>query len=193
MMKTVRTSVMIIAATLAVTACNVGLSDSRGLSSKGANDRIDRSQRTVMDAAKYVDLTARNINAAKYNKQDFLFEVSGTYRIAGGNSFVTVDRADGTVTLSSDDAWYNGTAGHNMYARYVFDVQAANEDCLYLKIGSKRRAHFIIDSTAADNQAVPDLAVCLPLYGFSRNRIEVSPIMDGYIAMPSGTYWADKK
>jgi hypothetical protein len=193
MMKTVRTGVMIIAAIFVVTACNVGLSDSRGLSSKGANDRVDRSQRTVMDAAKYVDFTARTINAAKYTKQDFLFEVSGTYRLAGGNSFITVDRTEGIITLSSDDAWYNDSAGHNMYARYIFDVQAANEDCLYVKISNKRRAYFIIDSTAADNQAIPDLAVCLPLYGFSRNRIEVSPIMDGYIAMPSGTYWADKQ
>jgi len=35
--------------------------------------------------------------------------------------------------------------------------------------------------------------VCVPLYGFSRNRIEVSPIMSGYAAMPSGTYWAVKQ
>jgi hypothetical protein len=39
------------------------------------------------------------------------------------------------------------------------------------------------------NDAMPDLAVCLPLYGYSRNRIEVSSVMDGYIVMPSGTYW----
>jgi hypothetical protein len=184
---------MIIAACVAVSACNVGLSDSRGMSSHGANNRIDRSQRTVIDAAQYVDFTAKTTNAAKFTKPDVLSAISGTYRIAGGNSFITIDRQEGTVTLSSDDAWYNGSAGHNMYAKYVFDVQAANEDCLYLKLGTKRRAQFIMDYAAADSQAVPDLAVCLPLYGFSRNRIEVSPIMDGYIAMPSGTYWADKQ
>jgi hypothetical protein len=51
----------------------------------------------------------------------------------------------------------------------------------------------IMDYKTMINQAVPDLAVCLPLYGYSRNRIEVSPVMNGFIAMPSGTYWAVKK
>jgi hypothetical protein len=57
----------------------------------------------------------------------------------------------------------------------------------------KKKAQLIIDHEVMVNHAVPDLLVCVPLYGFSRNRIEVSPVMDGYIAMPSGTYWAQKK
>jgi len=192
-MKTLRTALMAVVAVMAVVSCNNGLGDSRGMTVKGANEKIDRSQRTILDAAKYVDFTLKGTNAAMFTKQDVMFELSGTYRIAGGNSYITIDRLDGTVTISSDDAWHENSGGHNMYAKYVFDVQAANEDCLYIKMSGKRRAQMIMDYQTMANQAVPDLAVCLPLYGYSRNRIEVSPVMDGFIAMPSGTYWAVKK
>jgi hypothetical protein len=173
-------------------SCNNGMDGGRGVSSNRAG-KIDRSQRTVLDGAKYVDFTVRGVNAAAFTKQDVMYELNGTYRIAGGNSYITVDRSDGTVTISSDDAWDGESYGHNMYASYVFDVQAANEDCLYIKMGSKAKARMIMDYKALVNQEVPDLAVCLPLYGYSRNRIEISPVMNGYIAMPSGTYWAVKK
>ena len=192
-MKTTLTMVMAVVTALIVMACNNGLSDSRGMSSKGMNERPDRSQRTTIDAAKYIDFTVKEYNAAKYTKQDVMYELSGAFKIAGGNSYITINRVEGSITLSSDDAWHNGSGGHNMYAKYAFDVQAANENCLYLKMGAKHKAQFLIDSEAMSGQSVPDLAVCVPLYGFSRNRIEVSPVMDGYIAMPSGTYWAVKK
>jgi len=173
-------------------ACNSGMDGGRGTAVNGKNDKIDHSQRTVLDGAVYIDFTVKENNAAKFTKQDILYELNNTYRLKGGNSYITIDRKDGTVTLSSDDAWYKDSGGHNMYAKYAFDVQAANNDCLYIKMDSKKKAQLIIDSEAMVNQAVPDLLVCVPLYGFSRNRIEVSPVMDGYILMPSGTYWAQK-
>jgi len=172
-------------------SCNNGLNDSRGVNSKG--ERVDRSQRTVLDASRYVDFTVQGTNASKFTKQDIMLDLNGTYKIAGGNSYITIDRKDGTITISSDDAWYENSGGHNMYAKYVFDVQAANEDCLYIKTGNKKQAQMIVDYKTMVNQEVPDLAVCLPLYGYSRGRIEVSPVMDGFITMPSGTYWAEKK
>jgi hypothetical protein len=177
----------------AVAACNNEMSGRGGGASQGKNDHLDRSQRTVLDSAKYVDFTVRENNAARFTKQDIMYELNNTYRLKGGNSYITIDRKDGTVTLSSDDAWYKDSGGHNMYAKYTFDVQSANGDCLYIKMESKKEAQLIIDHEAMVNKAVPDLLVCVPLYGYSRNRIEVSPIMDGYIAMPSGTYWVQKK
>jgi hypothetical protein len=174
-------------------ACNDGLNNERGPTVNGKNERVDRSQRTVIDGAKYVDFTSKETNAAKYTKQDILFELNNTFRIKGGNSYITVDRKEGTLTISSDDAQYQGTGGHNMYARYLFDVQAASGDCLYLKMDGKKKGRLIIDNETMENHQMPDLPVCLPLYGYSRNRIEVSPVMEGYILMPSGTYWADRK
>jgi len=183
----------ITAIVIVMAACNNGMSNTGGINVRGVNDRVDRSQRTVIDAAKYVDFTVKENNASDFTKQDVMSELGGTYKIAGGNSFITIDRIDGTVTLSSDDAWYKDAGSHNMYAKYVFDVQAANGDCLYIKMDKKKQAQFLIDSESMANQAVPDVAVCVPLYGYSRNRIEVSPVMNGFIAMPSGTYWAQKK
>jgi len=178
---------------MVMAACNNGMGNSGGMNVWGKNDRTDHSQKTVLDAAKYVDFTVRENNAAQFTKLDVMNELNGTYKIAGGNSYITIDRMDGTVTLSSDDAWHNGTGGHNMYARYVFDVQAANGDCLYIKMDKGKKAQFLLDGESMANQAVPDVAVCVPLYGYSRNRIEVSPVMNGFIAMPSGTYWTQKK
>jgi hypothetical protein len=66
---------------------------------------------------------------------------------------------------------------------------AASTDCLYLRKNPHTEGLVMIDGAMLRNDAIPDLAVCLPLYGYSRNRIEVSPVMDGYIVMPSGTYW----
>jgi len=183
----------IAAVIITMAACNHGMSNTGGMNVLGVNDRVDRSQRTVIDAAKYVDFTVRGNNAAQFTKQDLMSELGGAYKIAGGNSFITIDRMDGTVTLSSDDAWYKGAGGHNMYAKYVFDVQAANGDCLYIKMDKKKKAQFIMDRESMTNQAVPDVVVCVPLYGYSRNRIEVSSVMNGFIAMPSGTYWTQKK
>jgi hypothetical protein len=190
--KNMKKLLKIMTVVIIMSACNDGMSGRGGNTAQGKNDRIDRSQRTVLDVAKYVDFTVKENNASRFTKQDVMFELNGTFKIAGGNSYITVNRADGTVTISSDDAWYKGTGGHNMYAKYVFDVQAANGDCLYIKMDNKKKAQFIIDHESMVNQAVPDVVVCVPLYGYSRNRIEVSPVMNEFIAMPSGTYWAQK-
>jgi hypothetical protein len=188
-----RKAMIVLSVVVLAAACNAELNGGRGQAESGKNDHIDRSQRTVIDGAKYVDFTVSETNAAKYTKQDILSDLNSTFRIKGGNSYIFFDRKDGTVTISSDDAWYRESGGHNMYARYVFDVQAASGDCLYIKMDGKKKGQLIIDNESMENHEIPDLLACVPLYGYSRNRIEVSPVMEGYILMPSGTYWADKK
>jgi len=192
-MKKITLITAVLSVWVAVVSCNNGMDNGRGTRSYGVNERNDRRQRTAIDSSNYIDFTSKTVNAATFTKQDILYELNGTFRIAGGNSYITIDRSDGTATISSDEAWFNGSGGHNMYAKYSFEVQAANEDCLYIKMGNKRQSQLIIDYDSMVNQEVPDLIVCIPLYGYSRNRIEVSPVMEGYIAMPSGTYWAVKK
>jgi len=174
-------------------ACNDGLSNAGGSMRSNGNGQIDRRQRTSIDATKYIDFTDKRTNAARFTKQDVLYELNGTFKIAGGNSYITIDRKDGFITISSDDAWDGESAGHNFYAKYSFDVSAANDDCLYIKTAAKKGARMIMDYKTFTDREVPDLAVCIPLYGYSRNRIEVSSIMNGYIAMPNGTYWAEKR
>ena len=191
-MKKVWKTIVITAAVMAVTvfACNDGMSSARGTQESGSNVRRDKSQRTVIDASKYVDFTARDVNPARFTKQDIMYELDGTFYLEGGNSYIRIDKRDGTVTVSSDDAREGGKGGNNFFAKYRFDVAAAGGDCLYIKPGEKKGAQYLMNAESLTGEAVPDIAVCLPLYGFSRNRIEVSQVMDGYIAMPSGTYWA---
>jgi hypothetical protein len=174
-------------------SCNDGLSSSGGMNSSGSNNRIDRSRKGGIDSSKYTDLTVQENNAAKFSKFDILANLNGKYLQEGGNGYISFDRQEGTVTISSDNANFNGQNGMNMYARYVFDVDAANDNCLYIRPDKNKKGQLIIGNEAFADQALPDLALCLPLYGFSRNRIEVSPVMNGYIAMPSGTYWAERK
>jgi len=185
--------VLMAAAAALLAACNSGMGENGGTAANGKTESADRSRRTVIDDAKYTDFTVRENDAAKITKQDVLYALNDTYSLGEGNSYITIDRREGTITLSSDDAWYNGGGGHNMYAKYAFNVRAANENCLYVRMDGRKGARLIIDGESFADNAVPDLFVCLPLYGFSRNRIEVSPVMDGYILMPSGTYWAKKK
>jgi hypothetical protein len=185
--------VLLTAIMLCAVSCNDGISSSGGIKSSGTNDRIDRSKKTVIDGSKYIDITAKGNNAAQFTKFDILAELNGKYIQENGNGYISFDRQEGTVTISSDNAFFNGQKGQNMYARYVFDVDAANGDCLYIRPDKNKKGQMVIGTLAFSDQNLPDLALCLPLYGFSRRRIEVSPLMNGYIAMPSGTYWAEKK
>lgn len=184
-------AVMVLAA---VVSCNNGLTGSGGrMAEKGGNERKDKSRRTVIDDAAYIDFTLVKNNAAKFTRQDLLMALNGTYYREGGNSYIKVDRQRGEITISSDNAFYKGEKGQNMYAKYLFDVDAANNDCLYIKPEKTKRANLLIGSDSFSGHETPELTVCLPLYGYSRRRIEVSPVMDGYIAMPSGTYWLERK
>jgi hypothetical protein len=186
-----RTLVLSAIIALSVISCNNGLSGLSGTS--GTNSRIDRSKKTAIDASKYIDFTVREHNAVKYAKPDILTGLNGKYIQENGNGYISFNRQDGTVTISSDNAFYNGQNGQNMYARYVFDVDAASDNCLYIRPDKNKKGQMVIGAEAFSDHELPDLALCLPLYGFSRNRIEVSPVMNGYIAMPSGTYWSEKK
>jgi hypothetical protein len=185
--------VLLTATVLYAVSCNDGLTSSGGMNSSGNNSRVDRSKKTVIDGAKYTDLTAAENNAVKFTKFDILADLNGKYIQENGNGYISFDRQEGTVTISSDNAFFNGQKGLNMYARYLFDVDAASDNCLYIRPDKNKKGQMVIGAEAFSDQTLPDLAVCLPLYGFSRNRIEVSPVMNGYIAMPSGTYWAEKK
>jgi hypothetical protein len=178
---------------LCAVSCNDGISGSSGIKSSGTNDRIDRSKKTVIDGSKYIDMTARENDAARFSKFDILAELNKKYVHEGGNGYISFSREDGTVTISSDDGFFNGVKGRNFYARYVFEVDAANRDCLYIKPDKNKKGQMMVGMQVFNDHELPDLALCLPLYGFSRNRIEVSPVMNGYIVMPSGTYWVEKK
>jgi hypothetical protein len=167
-------------------SCNDGMSSARSRESNTA--KKDRSQRMAIDNQEYFDFTIEKYNARTVKVEDVLFVLNnGTFK--NGNSVIKIKTQEGTVEITSDSGRYNGNDNCQVYGKFAIDVRAANSDCLYLRKDPRKEGFVMIDGNMFRNEAVPDLAVCLPLYGYSRNRIEVSPVMDGFIAMPSGTYW----
>jgi hypothetical protein len=170
-----------------VIACNNGMS-AAGTRSGGERVKIDRSRRTAIDANEYLDFTVPQHNALTFQKEDLLHTLGDiTYR--NENSYIKINRSEGTIEINSDRGVYDGKENCQIYGKYGFEIKAASSDCLYLRRNNGVSGTLLIDGEAFTNEQIPDLAVCLPLYGFSRNRIEISPIMNGYILMPSGTYW----
>ena len=186
-MKRARIIIVGIAAVFCVLSCNNGMSSTSDSGGRNREKR-DRSQRTAVDNAEYIDFTIEKYNANAVKVEDVLFVFNnGTFK--NGNSSIKVKTHEGTVEISSDSGRYNGRENCQVYGKFTIDVKAASSDCLYLRKDPRKEGFVMIDGIMFRDEAMPDLAVCLPLYGYSRNRIEVSSIMDGYIAMPSGTYW----
>ena len=168
-------------------SCNNDMASVNDNSGKKQATR-DRSQRTAIDDAEYIDFTIPKHNAKTIRKEDVLYTLNNAL-FKNGNSLIRVKMKEGAIEISSDSGRYNGKNNCQIYGVFSFDVKAASSDCLYLRRDPRREGYVLIDGVLFRNDTMPDLAVCLPLYGYSRNRIEVSSIMDGYIVMPSGTYW----
>jgi len=170
-----------------VIACNNGMF-AAGTRSSGEREKIDRSRRTAIDENEYVDFTMPRHNAMIFQKEDLLHTLGDkTYR--NKNSYIKINSSEGTIEINSDCGTYDGRDNCQIYGKYGFEIKAASSDCLYIRRNPGVSGTLLIDGEAFTDGQIPDLALCLPLYGFSRNRIEISPIMNGYIVMPSGTYW----
>jgi hypothetical protein len=174
-------TVMVLVAVVLLGGCRMGPTNPT------KTERVDRSKRTVIDAGEYIDFTINKHNANMFKKEDILYKSDGTFQLEGSNSYIKIDRAKGRITINTDRAM--NIPGKQFYADYSFDVAAASDDCLYIRLVDKTGATLITDDKIYKNEEVPDLLVCLPLYGFGINRFEVSSVMNGYIGMPSGTYW----
>jgi hypothetical protein len=159
-----------------------------GSSSGDGGSRGSRGQRTNIDAAEYIDFTTVKYNAMTWKREAVLDTLGGrTYR--NGNSYIKINAFEGTIELSSDKAFFDNRTNCQFYAKFSLDVLGASTDCLYIRRNIKEGGTIIINNETYKNEQIPDLTVCIPLYGYSGNRIEVSPVMNGFIAMPSGTYW----
>jgi len=169
-------------------ACNNDLSSH---TARKSEQKVDRSQRIVIDSAQYVDFTIPENNAKTVRNEDIIHALNNTI-YKNENSTITIKAKERTIEITSDSGFYNDKNNCQIYGVFSFDIQAASEDCLYIRRDQNKTGFLIIDDSIFRDEAIPDLAACLPLYGYSRNRIEVSSIMDGYIVMPSGTYWKNK-
>jgi hypothetical protein len=80
----------------------------------------------VIDNTKYVDFTVDENNAGTFKKEDILFYLNGTYRNA--DSYLKIQRIDGSIEMSTGQAVYEGRGNTQFYAKYIFEVLAANND-----------------------------------------------------------------
>jgi hypothetical protein len=178
---------IIIGTLLILISCNHGISSS-GSENGEQNSKKDRSKQTAIDNAEYIDFTSRKYNANTVQHDDMIYALNGNV-YKNGNSSIVIKARESMITVMSDKGSFNGKVDCQIYGEFGFDIQAASEDCLYIRKDQNKPGYVMIDGSMYRNDSMPDLALCLPLYGYSRNRIEVSSVMDGYIAMPSGTYW----
>lgn len=184
-MKVLKKVLMVAAWLNLLVSCNNGLT---GNNEYMERKRADRGAKVAVDAASYVDFTVEKYNANMWKKDDLLYDLGNrTYK--NGNSIIRINRIDGTMEITSDKGRYNGRENCQVYGKYKLDILAASSDCLYIRRNPREAGTLIIDNVTFINDQIPDLLVCVPLYGYSKNRIEVSSVMNGYILMPSGTYW----
>jgi len=179
---------LILSVLLLTVSCNNGLT---GNNENPSKRRVDRSSRGVIDSSKYLDFTVVENNANNVTREDLLMAL-GDRKYINGGSWFKINRNEGTIEFNSSEAYFDGKENLQLYAKFSIDVQAASSDCLYLKRNVKLPGVLMIGMEQFNNDSIPDLAVCLPLYGYSSNRVSVSPVMNGFITMPSGTYWLQK-
>jgi hypothetical protein len=177
--------IMLVVITGVLLSCENGTIEGKVSENKKA---IDKSMVGSTDSAKYVDFSTDQYNALTWRREELMITL-GNRNYKNGNSTIKISRTEGVIQLSSDDGFYNGKYGCQFYAKYEFDILGASSDCLYIRKNPKGGGIMMIDNVTYKNDQIPDLSLCIPLYGYSGNRIEVSSIMNGYIAMPSGTYW----
>lgn len=143
--------------------------------------------KSAVDTGKYMDMTLENKSAALYTKSDFAAVVTGRYY--NGESFVDVDMAKGKVHFYTPDCCLPDYKGKSFDSTFIYDVKAASKDCLYISPSTKNGVDINIDGNTLKAIEAPSFCLFLPLYGFGQSRIEVNPILNGEIALPSGTYW----
>jgi len=146
----------------------------------------------IINSEQYVDFTSKEFDAETWNKEDML-SVLGDKIYKNGNSTIKFDSSDEMVIINSDVGNYKGKKKCKVYGKFKFDFLTDSSECLYIMKMPKSVGILLIDNKKIyNNDQIPDLDVCIPLKGYSPYIIEVSPILNGYIAMPSGTYWLEQ-
>jgi len=179
---------LVIGSIITMITCNNDLMGDGEYRDGRSRKTIDKSSKVSVDSTSYVDFTVEKYNAKTWKREDVLYELGG-YLYKNGNSTIKINRVEGTIEISSDRGFYNGKENCQIYGKYSLDILGASSDCLYIRRNPKYGGVLIVDNVTFNGDQIPDLLTCIPLYGYSKNRIEVSSVMRGFILMPSGTYW----
>lgn len=144
----------------------------------------------AMDEKPYIDLSAEPNNANTIDKVLFMENVEGVYR--QGEAFIKFNRLRGTVEMFNPQATIPTMGVKEFRAIFSYSVFPASKNILYIKPANTGSLMVRLNNVEYKAHEIPDLITCVPFYGFGGGRLEVTPDMNGYIAMPSGTYWNKK-
>lgn len=149
-------------------------------------DKIPRNYIGKVDSGKYIDIAKEGTRSL--TKDTLITIASGTYY--NEESMIKIDAKSKTIQIKTSVGRLEGDENlHMIDGTYLFSFNAASDKVGYLRHSTRKGLRIKIDGKEISGDKVPDFVTCIPLYGYGENRIEVSSIMDGYMAMPSGTYW----
>lgn len=158
-----------------------------GFSGSGTSKEYENAVTRAVDMDQYIDLTSSMANANTVSKSDFLYIVEGEY--INGDSYIKVNANRGFIELYNPHATIIGFGTGEFKTQFSFSVFPASKQCLYIKQANTSSLIIEFNGKEYSGVSLGDLLTCIPLHGYGAGRIEVSSIMNGFIAMPSGTYW----
>lgn len=153
-------------------------------SSKKKIERVKQNNPNSIDPGYFFDVTLRQNNAFTVTKDAFMSSCDGYY--TKGDSSIRV--LDDYIVLRSDSIASGKYKGSSFVCEYEYVLKAGGSHMMYLC--PKNIKSLRINGNDIPKGLYSDFYTYVPLYGFGENRIEVSSVMDGVIALPSGTYWA---
>ena len=157
--------------------------------STGAMGKQKISRSVQLDDGEYVDVTLKDINASIITNSDFNLLCRGTFYHEDG-SFIMIDSSSEMCFIHSEKCNTNDeNKGKAFDSSFVYKICSASPNVLYLCPLTKSGVMVNINGRPVNSFDIPSFSTYIPLYGFGQNRIEVNPILDGDIALPSGTYW----
>lgn len=137
----------------------------------------------------FVDVTMGEVNSFAIGVEEFSNVTIGRYEHEGTDSYIEIMK-NGTCQIFTSAIMAEGDY-HNQKFETSFNlsVDSASKNILYIRPATLHDLEYKIGeeyvSAIEDGGFLP----FLPFYGFGGGRLEISPIMNGFIALPSGTYW----
>ena len=152
--------------------------------SKKKTEKVREENKNCVDPGYFFDVTLKQNSAYAVSSEKISEVCEGRY--VKGDSSITV--SGDRVLLICESIESGKYKGCSFVCDYEYTLKAAGRHVMYLC--PKRIKQIMINDTEVSKGLYSDFYTYIPLYGFGENRIEVSSVMDGVIALPSGTYWA---
>ena len=167
-------------------SCSQNLLDSPAKPSK--KDGSARSLTSLsLDSSFYKDVTLSNVNARLLTKYDFASVSEGCFY--NGKSYIEVDFLKGNVTLFTPQSTSTEIYGKSFKVTFNYEIKAADQNNAYICPSSFSNLKAFVEGKEINANEISNLNFIVPLYGYGKSRIEVSSVMRGFNALPSGTYW----